>query len=764
MTARNGDPGAHFQGRAQRLIKDSTPWWPPTAAERVHGKPNVVVIYLDDLGFSDLGCYGGEIATPNIDALAAGGLRFMNYTTVPMCSPARAALLTGKNPHSVGCGWIAHANPGFPGYKSEIARDAPTLAEILRAEGYSTMMVGKWHNTWGHDVHEAGDRSSWPVQRGFDKFYGFLDAETSYFHPERLYDGNNPVEVDAYPADHFATDDWTNRALRWMKEHHASEPTHPFFMYVAFNAPHMPIQCKPDDSAKYKGCYAAGWDVFRQARFDKQRELGLIDERHRLAPLPPGVASWAQLSEEKQELFAAYMELYAGLVDNIDQNVGRIVDFLRQSGQLDNTIFVLSSDNGASAVGGLDGTPNYIDQREGVPVSNERALQLAREGKLGNDETMAAYPTGWAQVSNAPFRYFKRTPLNGGIRVPFVMRWPGRIADAGAIRREWIHVTDVTPTLLDLLGIAHPNEVNGFDARKPDGTSFAAMLADPATASQRTQQHYELEANRAYIDGRWKIASLQPRGGKIESLDNWMLFDLLTDPCETTDLAAQHPERVAAMAQKFDGEAWANYVYPLDNRALERAVTIPPFLVETVNTPRTFFAGVPTVARTVIGPLLADRHFTIRSEFDWQPGQQGVIFAIGEVFVGLVLYVMDGALHFVYHRWMSPIELPGVALKPGPQSVVLDYRALGKRQGEGRLLINGVEVVPATAMSPTVMGVHVEGIDIGLDRRQRISPRYAAHGTFKYTGAIDRVVVTPGAQAPGSISNMIEAQVHRMRD
>ena len=764
MTTRNGNPGAAFQGRIQPLIKDSTPWWAPTMAERVHGKPNVVVIYLDDLGFSDLGCYGGEIATPHIDALAAQGLRFMNYTTVPMCSPARAALLTGKNPHSVGCGWIAHANPGYPGYKSEIARDAPTLAEILRAEGYSTMMVGKWHNTWGHEVHEAGDRSSWPVQRGFDKFYGFMDAETSYFHPERLYEGNNPVEIDAYPADHFATDDWTNRALRWMKEHHASDPAHPFFLYAAFNAPHMPIQCKASDRTRYQGRYNAGWDALRQARFERQRELGLIDERHRLAPLPPGVASWAQLSAEKQELFAAYMELYAGLVDNIDQNVGRIVDFLRQSGQLDNTVVVLSSDNGASAVGGLDGTPNYIDQREGLPVDNGRALALARDGKLGNDETMAAYPTGWAQVSNAPFRYFKRTPLNGGIRVPFVMRWPARIADAGAIRRAWIHVTDVTPTLLDLLGIAHPDEVNGFDARKPDGVSFAALLSEPATPSQRSRQHYELEANRAYIDGRWKIASLQPRGGKIETLDNWMLFDLEADPCETTDLAALHPERVADMARQFDAEAWANDVYPLDNRALERAVTIPPFLAETVNTPRTFFAGTPTVARTVIGPLLADRQFTIRSAFNWQPGQQGVIFAIGEAFVGMVLYVMDGALHFVYHRWMSPIELPGVALAPGPQSVVLDYRALGQRQGEGRLLLNGAEVVPFTAMSPTVMGMHVEGIDIGLDRRQRISPRYAAHGTFKYTGAIDRVVVEPGPQAPGSISNQIEADVHRLRD
>ena len=760
----SGDPGAAFQGHIARLIGDSTPWWPPSGAQRVHGKPNIVFIMLDDLGFSDLGCQGGEIATPHIDALAAGGLRFANYTTVPMCSPARAAMLTGKNPHAVGCGWIAHANPGYPGYSSEIARDAPTLAEILGAEGYSTMMVGKWHNTWSHQVHEAGDRSSWPLQRGFQKFYGFLDAETSYFHPERLYEGNQPVEVDQYPPDHFATDDWTSRAIRWMKEHHASDPAHPFFLYAAFNAPHMPLQAKPQDAAKYRDRYEAGWDHLRAQRFARQQAMGLLDARHRLAPLPPGVPAWESLPADKRELFARYMELYAGLVDNIDQNVGRITAFLREAGLLDNTLLVLTSDNGASAVGGLDGTPNYIEQREGRPVDNAQALAMARAGTLGLDESMVAYPTGWAQVSNTPWRYFKRTPLNGGIRVPFLMHWPQRITDAGAVRRGWTHVTDIAPTLLELVGVPHPDQVNGFAARKPDGVSFASMLTDPQAATQRTRQHYELEANRAYIDGRWKIVSLQPRGGRIESLDNWMLFDLETDPCETTDLAAQEPERLLAMAQAFDADAVANYVYPLDNRALERAVTIPPFLADSVNTPRTFFAGTPTVSRMVVGPLMADRSYVIRSSFDWQPGQQGVVFAIGEAFVGMVLYVMDGQLHFVYHRWMSPIELPGVPLRPGAQEVVFDYVASGRRQGAGRLVLNGVEAVPQTAMSPTIIGVHVEGIDIGLDRRQRVSARYAAHGTFRYDGAIDRVVITPGAQAPGSLSNSIEGRIARMRD
>jgi arylsulfatase A-like enzyme len=761
---RRGDPSFAFEGHIDRLIKDSTPWWPPTPAQKAHGKPNVIIIYLDDLGFSDLGCFGSEIATPTIDALALEGLRFVNYTTVPMCSPARAALLTGKNPHSVGCGWIAHANPGYPGYSSEIALDAPTLPEILRGEGYTTMMVGKWHNTWSHNVYDAGDRRSWPLQRGFDKFYGFLDAETNYFHPDRLYEGNQMMEIDAYPEGHFATDDWTNRAVAWMKEHHASDPTHPFFLYAAFNAPHMPIQAKPEDSAKYRGRYAAGWDAFRKARHAKQQAMGLLDDRHHLASMPQGVVAWDSLPSDKQELFQRYMELYAGLVDNIDQNVGRIVAFLKQAGILENTVIILSSDNGASAVGGLEGTPNFTDQREGLPVNHERALQLARDDLLGLDETMAAYPTGWAQVSNTPFYYFKRTPLNGGIRVPFVIRCPQRVADAGSIRHEWIHVTDVTPTLLELLDIAHPDQSNGFASRKPDGVSFAGMLADPTVATQRTHQHYELEANRAYIADGWKIASLQPRGGKIETLDDWMLFDLKADPCETKNLAASHPQKVKELAKFFDDDAWANYVYPLDNRALERAVTIPPFLADTVNRPRTFFPGAQSVSRVVVGPLIGDRNFKIHSEFEWRSGDEGVIFAIGEAFVGLVLFVMNGSLHFVFHRWMSPVELPPVSLHAGAQNVEFEYRAHGKRRGEGRLLLNGVEVVAATNMSPTPIGVHFEGVDVGLDRRQRISPRYATRGTFAYTGSIEKVVVEPGTQAPDSIINMIEFHAHRTRD
>jgi arylsulfatase A-like enzyme len=754
---RNGNPADLFQGRIGKTLAESQPWW----AEPVkppHGAPNVVIVYLDDLGFSDLGCFGSEIMTPNIDRLAAGGLRFVNYTTVPMCSPARAALLTGKNPHSVGCGWIAHANPGYPGYKGEISPDAPTLAETLKANGYSTMMVGKWHNTWSHDVHEAADRSSWPLQRGFERFYGFLDAETNYFCPDRIYEGNQLKEIDSYPDDYFATDDWTDRALSWLKSHSSTEPHKPFFLYMALNAPHMPIQAKPDDLAKYKGQFDAGWDAFRVARARKQSELGLFDRPHPLSPMPQGVPAWDSLEPETQALFARYMELYAALVDNIDQNVGRLLAHLEVSGQLDNTIVILSSDNGASAVGGLDGTPNFMEMRTGQKIDAALTQSLLQQDLIGTAITQPAYPTGWAQVSNTPFYYFKRTPANGGIRVPFVMHWPKGIAEQGGLRRQWIHVTDIAPTLLDVIGIAPLDHVGDLQARKADGQSFKNMLTHPDAPAVRHSQHYELEINRAYIEGDWKIVSLQPRGGQVTNLNNWMLFNLQDDPTECHDLATQHPEKVQAMDAAFDAEAWRNHVYPLDNRALERAITLPPFLMESVNTERIFYPGTQTISRVVVGPLIADRSFKITAQFEWQPGQEGVIYALGEAFSGLVLFVRDGHAQFVYHRWMSPIDLAPLPLNPGVSQLCFEYEAMGQRKGRGRLYSpesNSTDL-HWTDMSPTMLGLHYEGLDVGMDRRQRTSDHYAGRGTFTYTGVIQRVTLTPGTQAPGSIMNRRE--------
>jgi Sulfatase len=397
-----------------------------------------------------------------------------------------------------------------------------------------------------------------------------------------------------------------------------------------------------------------------------------------------------------------------------------------------------------------------LGTREGIIATTDQALSIAREGKLGSELTSAVYPIGWTQVSNTPFRYFKRTPMNGGIRVPFIVHAPKHIQDGGAIRKQWIHVTDVLPTLLEILGIAHPEDSNGFAARKPDGKSFAKMLTQTNDSSKRTRQHYELEANCAIIDDGWKLVSLQKIGQPIVE-NNWMLFNLIDDPCENNDLASKHPDKVQALMKLFDEEARANAVYPLDNRGIPRAMALPPYLSEFINTPRTFYPGMQSISRAVVAPLIADRSFDIQSYFDWQSKQQGVIFAIGDLFVGLAMYVMDEKINVTFHRWMAPIELPSISLKPGLQTIRFEYEALGKRQGRGRLVVND-DASAWQTLSPAIVGLHFEGLDVGLDRRQRTSHRYADRGTFPYSGRIEKVVLTPGLQAEDSVCNKIEAR------
>lgn len=752
-----GDPGSAFAGRIGRTLAESVPHW-PTPNRALSGSPNVVVVLLDDLGFSDFGCYGGEIDTPNIDRLAAGGLRFTGYTTVPMCTPARAALLTGKNPHSVGCGWLTHNDPGYPGYRGEMSKDAPTMAELLRTQGWSTLAAGKWHNTYDRNLHAGGDTSSWPLQRGFDRFYGFMGAETNYHQPDRMMEGNQLAPVDNYPEGYFAPDDYTGRAIGWLAEHRTSAPSKPFFLYLAFQTPHTPLQAKPTDLAKYRGRFDAGWDALRAARFERQRAMGLIAPNAAFAPRNPGVPAWDELPADQRALFARYMECYAGLVDNADQNIGRLLDFLERSDQIDNTLIMITSDNGANSIGGPTGVMNLHDRRQGFGEDPAVVQRLLNGNRVGSDDTYAAYPSGWTQVSNTPYRYYKRTPMAGGIRVPFVAHWPRGVAERGALRPQWIHVTDVLPTVLGLTGGDYPTAFNGYRTRHMDGKSFAAMLSDGATPTQRDRQYYELQGNRGYISGDWKIVSLQPPAPTM-NLDNWMLFDIANDPTEIHDLAASQPQVLQRLIAEFEAEATANYVYPIDNRDDRRAITLPPHELADAVAPRDFYrvgASTPTV---IVSPLIADRSFELTAWFDWRPDQEGVIVALGDRFAGMTAFVMDGALHFVYQLWNRPIELVPMPLQCGAQRFVLDYRALGDRKGQGTFTLNGQLLHAHVDLSPTLVRLPSGGLSVGLNRRQAVSARYADRGTFRYTGVIDRVRIEPGLQAPGTPMLIDEAAV-----
>lgn len=734
-----------FPGKIGRTREESEPHWDTPARPR-NDAPNVVVIFMDDMGWSDIGCYGSEIDTPNIDALARRGVRLNHYTTHPICSPARAALLTGMNAHSVSTGWLANNNPGFPGYSGEIPLDAPTIAETLRAAGYATVAVGKWHNS----PNGMTPNPSWPANRGFDRFYGFLEGETSYFTPARIMYNNVVAPIDSYPEDYYATDDWMDKAIGFVTDIRNHEANRPFFLYVANNAVHSPLQGKEKDLAKYRGRFDAGWDELRAARFDRQKAMGLVPQDARLSDRDPEVPAWSDLPDDQKRLFVRHMEAYAAVLDCADHNVGRLVAFLERLGELDNTIIVFSSDNGGTSSGGPSGNVYFNRRFAGLqPLSVEE--DMTHTDLVGTNRVPALYPMGWGQVSNTPFPSFKTYTGGGGRRVSFIASWPTTIKDCGAIRTQFAHVTDVMPTILDLAGVPPLEVSHGKPARMMQGKSFANLLMDASAASSRSEQYYECWANRAYYREGWIAVSLQKKGSPID-FDNWTLHAHSEDFSESMDLSRQHPAKLQELVEAFDKAAWQNMVYPLDSRTpIQKFNELPPHQRPPETSRRRFLPGGQTVHRGIVVPLIADRSFRISIAFDRKVGDQGVLFAIGDITGGMTAYVENGRLHFVYNGFGEYHEVEGPEVKAGERIATLEYEALGKRRGRGRLLLDDGAAGGWSDLSPSMMYGFHEGMDIGLDRRGHVSwDLRQRHGMFRYSGTIHELIIESGAFAPDS--------------
>ena len=751
-----------FKGKVGRTREESVPHWEPPLKARA-GAPNIVVVFMDDLGWSDVGCYGSEIETPSIDALAARGIRFNHYTTHPICSPARAALLTGMNAHSVATGWLANNNPGFPGYSGEIPLDAPTLPETLRAAGYATAMVGKWHNS----PNGAHPNSAWPTYRGFERFYGFLEGETSYFFPARILVNNVVAPIDEYPEGYYATDDWMTKAIGFVTEIRNQDPARPFLLYVANNAVHGPLQAKESDLAKYRGRYDVGWDVIRQRRFEKQKALGIVPADARLSERDPEVPAWAEVPDAQRRLYVRHMEAYAAILDCADQNIGRLVTHLEGMGELDNTIFVFSADNGGTSSAGPTGMVYFNRRFAGLPV---RPLEADVEDAelVGTPQVPALYPSGWGQVSNTPFPSYKTYTGGGGRRVACIVSWPQELKDRGAIRTQFAHVTDVMPTLLDLAGARPPEVSHGSPAKRMHGASLAAVLRDGTVPAPRREQYYECWANRAYYRDGWIAVSLQRKGHAID-FDNWTLHAHAEDFSEAVDIARQHPAKLAELVGAFDEAAWANMVYPLDSRSpIQKFQELPVHQRPPASSRRRFLPGAQTVHRSVIVPLIADRSYSVAVRLVQKAGDEGVLFAIGDVTGGMVAWIEAGRVHLFYNGFGDQNRIEGPAVPAGEHVVRLEYEALGKRRGRGRFLVGPSDAHTATGLRPSPSDAHTasggwsdlsptmlygfhEGLDIGLDRRGPVSwDLKQRKGAFRYSGTIVDVVIESGAFAPDS--------------
>lgn len=756
-------PGHH--GYVGRTFAGSEGWWPERSTPPP-GAPNVVLVMADDLGFADLGCYGSEIPTPHLDALAAQGLRSINFHSTPMCSPTRAALLTGLNSHRAGFGTVAHLDAGFPGYAMELPEDAITLPEILRANGYATLMVGKWHLAKDSDCSAAGPQHSWPCQRGFDRFYGFLDAFTNLHQPHRLTHDNHQVEVDRYPDGYYLTDDLTDRAISMVRERVASNPEQPFFLYFAHGSVHAPLHAKADDIASFRGAYEAGWDTLKATRFARQKELGLFDDGVTLPPRNSErdheVRAWDDLSDRERELFARYMEIYAAMVTNIDANVGRLVKALDELGQLDNTLFVFTSDNGASREGEVTGTSSYyVHLLQGDDVDAD----YARIDLLGGPQTTPHYPRGWAMASNTPYRLYKINTHAGGHTVPFIASWPkggrdGRMGEAGSIRRQYQHVTDVVPTICDLVGIERPNHRSGVELAPLAGTSMAPTLADAEEASTHTEQMVEMNGHRGFYRDGWEIVTLHhpltPFGDH-----EWELYDLRTDPTELHDLAAEHPERVSELAAAWEAAAEAGYVYPLDEGSAIKYIERPP-RSDVYREPVTIVAGTPTLERWRSVQLIWFRSVDITVHLDgYRPGDEGVLVAHGDQGAGYLMVVEDGQLCFTHNDGRGTMRhLDGGPVPEGTTAIRARLSAVGGNVWDLTLSLTDAGGSTTDAGSATGLPIlfgmaPFEGITVGRDPRSPVDWELAErHGSFPYTGVICAVRYEPGDDAPDSPSNL----------
>lgn len=734
-----------------RTIAETEPSWPARPGAG-HKRPNVVVILVDDMGFSDLGCFGSEIPTPAIDALAATGTRFTNFHVTPLCSPTRASLLTGANHHRVGYAFVANTDPGMPNRTARFPDVAVTLPEALRDAGYATLAVGKWHLVPETDLHAGGDRSMWPCQRGFDRYYGFLEALTTPHTPHQLVSDNSPVTVDRYPEGYYLTDDLTDRAIEMVHQVREGDPEKPFFLYFAHAAVHGPLQAKPDDIARFRDLYAEGWSATAQRRMQRQTALGLFPGTPPTADREAGpeVPDWADLDAEDRALYARMMEVYAAMVHSVDESTARILAALDELGERDNTVVMLMSDNGATAEGGVRGTQQYFKVPPLAPIEPDD-IDLPLD-EVGGPRSFMHYPSAWAMVSNTPLRRYKASVHEGGVRSPLVVSAPGT-AVGGAICRNYQYVTDVLPTVLDLADVELPAVRGGREALTIDGVSFAAAVRDARHPGSRTEQHEEVVGHRSFYADGWKAVTHHARGTAFAD-DRWELYRLDEDPAEANDLAADDPARVAALRERWEHAAERGDVFPLDEGSgLSTALRNPD--EARFSRPVTLRQGMPTLERFRSSLLTMNRSFRVEIDVEYG-GDEGVLVSHGGQSGGYAVVVEAGAVRLEWNDFGTAHTSASVPLPVGRHLVELSV-TVGKRRACRAALSLGGETVMLDGLTSLLALAPFQGIDVGIDRRSPVSWQVSLeHGAFPYSGVIHSVRYLPGDLAPDAPARRIE--------
>ncbi len=713
-------------------VADSQPAW-PAATAAPQSAPNILVVLFDDVGFSDFGCYGSPIETPTIDGLAARGLRYSGFHTTAMCSTTRAALLTGRNHHSVGVGCLANFDSGYPGYRGKIAPEAGTLAEMLRPAGYRNYMIGKWHVTPLTETGPTGPFDGWPLGRGFDRFYGFMDAETDQYAPELVRDNTPITPPGGYADGYHLTEDLTDQTIRYIADHIADSPDTPWLAWLALGACHAPHQAPRDLILKYDAVFSDGWDAERDRRLDRQKAMGLVPADTRLPPRNAMVQPWADHTPDERRLFTRLQGAYAAMLDHADRNLARLVAFLEAAGVSENTLILVLSDNGASQEGGPFGMVNAMGPFNGK--SESIADKINRIDDIGGPDTHSNFPWGWAMASNTPLRRYKQNTHGGGVRDPLVISWPARIGAPGAIRHQFRHASDLTPTILDWLGIASPETVRGVPQQPLEGVSFARTL-DDSDSPRGAAQYFEMFGHRGLWKDGWKAVCFHPPGSPYET-DVWELYHLDEDFSETDDLAGTHPEKLAELVAEWWVQAERCKVLPLDDRFAQRFAEN----AERYHGARkafTFHRGMGHLP-TDVAPDVRSRSYQIQAAVRISDGDDGVLIAHGDATSGYSLFVRDGRLTHVMNIGGELVTTVSETVLPAGHHTL--GVAVRRRQEKSliTLLVDGQAVGASETDLRFRNFISWSGLDIGLDRGSPVAD-YSA--PFRFRGLLKKVTVT----------------------
>ncbi len=746
---------AAFEGELTPTEDGSTPYV-PVRLQAPEGAPNVILVLTDDVGFAAASTFGGPVPTPNLDTLAERGLRYNQFHTTGICSPTRAALLTGRNHHAVGVGMLADLGSPYPGYTSRIPHSAATIARILRDNGYNTAMFGKDHNVPSADRSPAGPFEQWPTARGFEHFYGFVAGDTNQWNPA-LFDGITPVDGRGRPDNYILDRDLIDNAIAWLHNQQGAAPGKPFFMYYAPGSAHAPLQAPAEWIARFRGQFDDGWDVERERILARQVAMGIVPEGTRLAPRPKEIAAWDSLSADEKIVYARYMEVFAGMLAFQDAQFGRLMRELERMGIADNTLVMfIEGDNGGSGEGGNHGTLNELAHLSSVDgeFKVETSWLAQHLDILGGRDTYLGFPVGWAFATTTPFPWVKQIASHlGGVRNGLVVSWPDGIAPRGEVRSQYHHVIDILPTVLDATGIPAPATVDGVAQQQLDGASMAYSFGDGDAPSPRHTQYYEILANRGiYHDGwlanttprnmPWDIA--QVREGSNTGTYEWELYNIAEDFSQTNNLAAAEPQRLAQMQQRFDEEARKYQVYPIhDTGGMERAqkmMKVPGANFEF--TMKKSLWGPDIHLSMFAAPPIFMMPFSVEAQITVpEGGADGVMLAAGSFFGGWSFYLEDGV----------PAATAAVSPLPGGSSTILADRELPAgahtvgyefntegRGGELRITVDGEEWARGTVTQrPRIMAGGGETVDTGRDSNTPVTRAYGDEGLF--TGEIHRI-------------------------